>query len=637
MRRFVQLLLVATAATAMGLGVASIQDLPTQTSTLFSGSGNCASCHGANSSSALKLSDGSDVSPTTLWRSTMMANAAKDPLWLAAVTAETADHPGLKAVIEDKCTACHTPMGHTEAIFGGANSYSIAEALADPLATDGVSCTVCHQIKDSNLGTGESFSGKYVIQNDGLVYGPYDDETWSPLMQSASGYAFQYGEHLSESALCATCHTLFTPTVDLDGNLTGGQIPEQTPYLEWKNSDYPAEGVECQTCHIPRVEEPVSISTVPSNLDGRAPFGLHYFVGGNIFMLDLMNTNAIELGVTAESVHLDSSAARTGRLLRSAADVDAEWRWLPSDSLEVSVRITNNTGHKFPTGFPSRRAWLHVVVAGPDEAVVFESGDWDPLSGEIVDLDTPYEQHRDVITSEGDVQIYQSLMQDVSGDVTWMLLRGDSYIKDNRIPPVGFTTSGPHYDTTAVSGRASSDPNFNRDGLAEGSGSDVVTYRIDGLDPNQSYDVAVSLVYQSVAPAFVTSLGRHSTPEIESFESYYSTADKSPFVVDGVDLVVTGVSVDRGPQTPTSIRITDLWPSPLSENAVLRFETAESAPVHVNLLDALGRNVRTIADTNRPPGAHEIAIEANGLASGLYFIRVSTDRHSDTKPLVIAR
>nr|MBC8193970.1 hypothetical protein [FCB group bacterium] len=61
------------------------QSLPTETSSLFSGSGSCAVCHtqaGPNTA-ALQDSHGKDVSQTTYWRSTMMANAAIDPLWQA--------------------------------------------------------------------------------------------------------------------------------------------------------------------------------------------------------------------------------------------------------------------------------------------------------------------------------------------------------------------------------------------------------------------------------------------------------------------------------------------------------------------------------------------------------------------------
>ena len=46
----------------------------------------------------------------TDWRSTMMANAARDPYWQASVRREILDHPKLTAAIEDKCATCHMPM-----------------------------------------------------------------------------------------------------------------------------------------------------------------------------------------------------------------------------------------------------------------------------------------------------------------------------------------------------------------------------------------------------------------------------------------------------------------------------------------------------------------------------------------------
>ena len=47
-------------------------------SSRFAGSGDCAVCH-----SLLADSTGQDVSIDTHWRSTMMANSARDPLWQA--------------------------------------------------------------------------------------------------------------------------------------------------------------------------------------------------------------------------------------------------------------------------------------------------------------------------------------------------------------------------------------------------------------------------------------------------------------------------------------------------------------------------------------------------------------------------
>ncbi len=73
--------------------------------TLFTHSENCVACH-----NNLVTPTGDDVSIGSTWRSTMMANSARDPYWQAAVRRETLDHPQHSAAIQDECAACHMPM-----------------------------------------------------------------------------------------------------------------------------------------------------------------------------------------------------------------------------------------------------------------------------------------------------------------------------------------------------------------------------------------------------------------------------------------------------------------------------------------------------------------------------------------------
>ncbi|NOZ09045.1 MAG: hypothetical protein GXO91_09280 [FCB group bacterium] len=509
------------------------QGLPTETSVLFAGSGVCASCHepGGPNPGALLGPDGEDVSPTTQWRSTMMANAARDPLWRAKVSAEISGFPALQQIIEDKCTTCHTPMPRTEAHYLGNEYYSIDGIEEDPLAMDGVSCTLCHQIMADNMGLDESFSGHYQINEDHIIYGPYTNPVANPMINQ-SGYTPVYSEHIESSELCATCHTLFTPYVDSSGTILG-EAPEQTPYLEWLNSSFPADGVGCQTCHMPYLFDPIVISNRPNSLGSRTPYAQHYFVGGNIFMLKLLKQFGGELGVTASEANFDSTIALTYRLLQNeTAEITLDPSWYSSQTLQVGVRVQNNTGHKFPTAYPSRRAWIKLMVT-TDTDTVFTSGDWDPQTGQINGLDTPYEPHHNIIDSPDQVQIYQPIPQNVYGDPTFTLLMISGYAKDNRIPPIGFTTDGPHYDSTAVAGNALSDPDFNRDESgAEGSGSDIITYRIGSLDPLQQYYITAELLYQSVSPEYLADLEQYDTPEVNAFFGYYNQVTNAPVVID---------------------------------------------------------------------------------------------------------
>ncbi len=214
----------------------------------FVGSSRCAVCH-----ELLVDSKGNDMSISGHWRSTMMANAATDPLWQAKVSSEIKRNPALKKVLEAKCTTCHMPMAWTQAYKEGKEQLLLDEGFLSPkndlhaAAMDGVSCSLCHQIQDENLGQKKSFSGKFVIDTSSekparKIFGPYENPL-QEVMQKSVGYTPVYGAHTNDSALCATCHTLFTPYVDAQGNVAG-EFPEQVVYLEWKHSEY---GVNCGT------------------------------------------------------------------------------------------------------------------------------------------------------------------------------------------------------------------------------------------------------------------------------------------------------------------------------------------------------------------------------------------------------
>ncbi|MBE9520745.1 MAG: hypothetical protein IME97_06420, partial [Proteobacteria bacterium] len=170
----------------------------------FVGSAKCAVCH-----ELLTDRQGNDMSIPNHWRSTMMANAARDPLWLAKVESEVHRNPALKEVIESKCATCHMPMAWTEEYSRGKDGLMLGKGLLsnkNPLheaAMDGVSCSLCHQVQDKNLGQKKSFSGKFVIDTeakspDRKIFGPYRDP-FVKTMQASIGYTPEFGPQTNDS------------------------------------------------------------------------------------------------------------------------------------------------------------------------------------------------------------------------------------------------------------------------------------------------------------------------------------------------------------------------------------------------------------------------------------------------------
>jgi hypothetical protein len=502
----------------------------------FAGPGLCSACH-------VGLTDetGTDVSMPTAWRSTMMANAAKDPVWQAKVASEVARFPVLQGVIEKKCVTCHMPMAETEAAAEGRPVVAQADGFfspANPLhpaAIDGVSCTLCHQIRDVNFGKMESFSGGYVIDTstnppDRPIFGPYERPV-ARVMQVSTGFDPMYGAQMVSAEHCATCHNLYTPYVDAEGNILG-EFAEQTPFTEWENSSFGASGASCQGCHLPQAQGGVVISIAPANLAPRRPFYQHFFVGGNAFMLKILRDWGGELEVTADPVHFESTMGRvTDQVGQRAAALTLKSLEVRDDRLEAQMQVFPLTGHKFPTSFPSRRTWLHVTVTDGAGKVLFESGKPSAdgtIAGNAADSDrTRFEPHYDVISRPDQVQIYEPIMGDNEGNVTYTLLRAAKYLKDNRLLPAGADKAKLPAEV-AVYGEAASDANFQ-------GGGDLVTYLVDVEEAIGPFTLSAELLYEPLSYQFVQDLLTDNTPLTDRFGGYYAETDKSPLRVAVVE------------------------------------------------------------------------------------------------------
>ncbi|HSL84005.1 MAG TPA: hypothetical protein VLF66_14615, partial [Thermoanaerobaculia bacterium] len=494
---------------------------------LFHAADRCIACH-----TGLVTPAGEDVSIGSDHRASMMANAARDPYWQAAVRRETLDHPEAAAAIEHECAACHMPMARFEAKAAGALGEVFAHlpigqgaTRSDLLAADGVSCTLCHQIGSAGLGPRESCTAGFEIDasiplggsTERKVFGPFEvDPGRRALMGSASEFLPEEGRHVQSSELCATCHTLSTHALGPGGEAIG-ELPEQVPYLEWRHSSYAAER-SCQSCHMPVVPEKVAVSSVLGV--EREEVSRHVFRGGNAFMLRLLNRYRDELGVTALPQELETAAGRTQEHLETAtARLAIEGLRVEDGRLEAEVVVTNLAGHKLPSAYPSRRAWLHVAVRDAAGRTVFESGAMAPdgsIRGNDNDSDPGrYEPHHRVVTDPDQVQIYEPILAGPDGEVTTGLLTAVRYAKDNRLLPRGFDKGTAPADV-AVYGAAFEDPDFT-------GSSDRVRYRVAVPAGAGPFTVEAALRYQTIGFRWARNLAPVGAPETDRFVRYYDS------------------------------------------------------------------------------------------------------------------
>ena len=78
-------------------------------------------------------------------------------------------------------------------------------------------------------------------------------------------------------------------------------------------------------------------------------------------------------------------------------------------------------------------------------------------------------------------------------------------------------------------------------------------------------------------------------------------------------------------------------PNPTRSSATLRYALAEAGDVEIALFNTLGQRVAVLATGPRAAGTHDITVRADGLAAGVYVVRLTAGGTSQTRTLTVVR
>lgn len=223
--------------------------------------------------------------------------------WSGSAHAESDRSPvyqAMRAAAPDAaaCDRCHAPLA---AVLG----------RADPLASEGVSCEVCHAIAEVEV---TAASASWTLQ---LA----DNRKYGPICDAAEPYFHRAGcsPLHSRSQLCAACHHLDAP------------LPVFSEFAEWQHGEAMTAGLQCQGCHMPGRP-----GTVASG------------------------------GAERRSVSRHGDGPATGDALRLTADAVAT-----AGGVELrGVVKVSGAGHSLPAGLPGRELALIAELVDGTGAVI---------------------------------------------------------------------------------------------------------------------------------------------------------------------------------------------------------------------------------------------------------------------------
>lgn len=460
------------------------------------------------------------------WRGSMKSQAGRDPIFWAALHVANQDVENAG----DFCLRCHTPRGW----YGGRSHPADGALLENSDLSAGVACEVCHRMIDPQPTGGEAaavardasvrnaISPTLPVDHVGsamLILDPEDNRRGPFLIDPApphpkatwrTDFLGQGGDPVVEARVCGSCHNLDNPTLSWNPaseryepnaeNLAapsfanGDLFPIERTFDEWRRSDFAtAQGVyaplfagakadgivrTCQDCHMPRTIGLAAIGDVHRNCATNGCLPEHSFAGANTWAPQLLQDDRWRLAATGDALHLDTAMASARSMLRRAATLTLDFD--PEATPKVAtVRVTNESGHKLPTGYPEgRRIWLNVRAFDADGQIVFESGAYDAETGMLV--------------QDAQIKVYEAKLGIDDGSAiteTFHFIRNNHVLKDNRIPPRGYTVAA-----------------FDQPGLrpvgalyADGQHWDDTTFSL----PAEAATVVATLYYQTASKEYI--------------------------------------------------------------------------------------------------------------------------------------
>jgi hypothetical protein len=79
------------------------------------------------------------------------------------------------------------------------------------------------------------------------------------------------------------------------------------------------------------------------------------------------------------------------------------------------------------------------------------------------------------------------------------------------------------------------------------------------------------------------------------------------------------------------------YPNPFNPITTIRYQIPEPALVIIKVFNVLGKEIATLVSEEKPNGNYEVEFTGNGLASGVYYYRITAGSFSQTRKMILLR
>lgn len=500
----------------------------------------CVNCHQGYSD---RNNQDPQIEPWTGWQGSMMAQAGRDPLFLAALDIADADIPGGG----EYCLKCHMPRGWLNGRASPPDGATDGSDLTDE-DLSGVQCEVCHRMVDPDYVEGvspardqailantyppviQARNGSMIIDPLDYRRGPFDVVTDVGINPHAPyGAETTLSSFHQEGQFCGTCHDIDNPLLSWDENKQSYEpnspntppdpadklFPIERTFTEWELSAYnSADGIyapqfggnktyvsTCQDCHMRDVTG-IGATFFSWAIPERNDLPMHDLTGANTWVPQIIPLHP----VFSETINADPTRVealelgieRARYMLQNAATVRAV-----QQGDQLAVTVINETGHKLPSGYvEGRRMWLQVEGYDETGALVYSSGAYDVPTAELTGYGT--DPVLKVYESKQGLTPDWAATNGVPAGESFHFILNNMIVSDNRIPPRGYAFDAFNAGGAAPHTAGQPDPTL----YADGQYWDTTYYQL----PATVVTGTVRLMHQVASDDYINFL-RDNNPE----------------------------------------------------------------------------------------------------------------------------
>ncbi|PJC40818.1 MAG: hypothetical protein CO042_01790, partial [Parcubacteria group bacterium CG_4_9_14_0_2_um_filter_41_8] len=91
------------------------------------------------------------------------------------------------------------------------------------------------------------------------------------------------------------------------------------------------------------------------------------------------------------------------------------------------------------------------------------------------------------------------------------------------------------------------------------------------------------------------------------------------------------------PILPNQFALAPNFPNPFNASTTIQYDVPTDGHVTLEIYDALGQHVATLADENHLAGQYQVVWPADGAASGLYFVRMRAANFSQVRRMTLLK